>query len=472
MSKIVVGGMYTFRVHQNILYNWAIPPIANYTNVHIISIADDRTCLVELNNQHYVLDQKMLLEYYYSIKPLKVGWYVYHNQAPFNILYQVIDNIPSPLTGHIKIKCTAVYQQIGIPNNDVISVNKALLMLPDNEDLMNMFGLANDYSESEEDIKGTLFDNNRLNNIFTDTNFSLKRLDFTYSPEDKKKKQFKKPIKEKSKVESKSTLSEFTKGILYGTAGGISKTTKETSDKKKYSQYCLVVKGRDGQFNSGNRDFFTKVGGKSIYLKDKYSQKHPTKPNLDEAVRNLCTVKINLPEDSIKLFGNKAKKLAMYELSKDTNIDEATGFKIPAKTFEITKFIWGYKCKDGVDDGKGVIRDNTICDVVEVFNGEISLKFKFEDVEIIPLSTKGFKLPKDRTIKKDTICVIKNNKYLNVPKFTRIRVNEVLNNRPSNKPIIHDPYDKRRPSRKDFIVKGQTEDGKQINCRIKHLKAI
>lgn len=474
--NVEVGGIYRYWVWPHYFrYGINLPGnVSSNINVVVQSINEDGTLtvipsLVAHGERSFQITPDMLKECYYVndiVNGLTPGVKIFSFGNTPEHIFEIVEfnlgeNRPV-LARHIWSASS------GLVNGNTHRFNLSDIAIIPNDILHRTTGLTNTVNKPS-----------KLDSIFKESKYKLELLEFYYDPNEPKKKQFRKEKADSGKKESVESIQQgmITGGIdplgnpvnrrtfaiggtttrltggtfITGTPGAYGIKNKESkldkeANSKMYKQYCLVINSRENV-----KSFFTKIDDKIVYLKNKNTNvKQGIK--YEEAIKQLCTVAIKDPKESIRLFGHSNKKKTMFESCENDK-----------KTYSITKFIFDYKCKDGSTN-----------DVVEVFNGEVSLKFKLEDVEIKVVNTKGISLPKDRKIKEGVKCIVKNNKHLNVDKFTKITVNRISQNRPTGGRSREDErYGKTiKPSDKDFIVVGTTEDGKQINCRIRHLKRL
>lgn len=168
---------------------------------------------------------------------------------------------------------------------------------------------------------------------------------------------------------------------------------------------------------------------------------------LEEAIIDLCKIRVKSITESSILFGNRNKKKKMLEESNSGTL------------FNVKSVISNYLSK----------KTNEVVNIIEVFNGEINLKFKVEDLEFVLPDLRGYNKPKDRTITKGTLCKIVNDKHIKLDKGAEVQVLEI-NNVTLGK-VIRGSYDKNKYA-KSSIVKVLTEDNKTVTCRIKNLRKI
>lgn len=426
--EIIIQNIYRYWVWPAYLkYDIKVPNLQTNQNIRVLEIIDDNTLLVTNGSTgNHIITKDMLKDSFYtsSINDISEGMYVATFGDTPAYLYQILS-----INKEYNICSLKYVKSLNGSSHEGFTKEASIghIMIIPNNLLMNSYGVSN------EPIKP-----NKLNKIFENSKYDLRLLEFYYDSKEPKqnKKEKQRDDVDKAVARAKSILD-----TRYGSK------TERSDSKFFYSQYCLVVRETN---NDSKRDFFTKIDGKRVYIKNKKCS-HRYSLKIEEAVKQLCTVRIKETTESIRLFGHNTRKTAMLNSCIESK-----------RTYEITKIIYDYKCKD-----------DSVHDVVEVFDGELSLKFKLEELEIVLLSTKGISLPKDRTIKEGTECIIKNNKYLNVPKYTRVVVNRITQNRPSTGRTREDEFrGKVLPSRKDYLVVGTTDTGKQINCRIKHLKRL
>jgi len=218
-----------------------------------------------------------------------------------------------------------------------------------------------------------------------------------------------------------------------------------SKDGRKQDTYCYIIdesksKGSFGGIKS--IAFINNDGKLHLGLNKKVNLVTMAVIDYKEAVKQLCKVRIKSCEDSIKLFLHATKKRDMLKQSQEEK-----------KLFSITNIILDYE------------KNEEKHDIVEVFNGEISLKFKLTDVEFVQPNLSGISIPKDRTIDKGTLCRVIRNKHLPISKNTTVKVLEMRN-------ISDLRHGSNNKYNKSTIVKVATEDNKQFSCRIRNLKKI
>lgn len=233
---------------------------------------------------------------------------------------------------------------------------------------------------------------------------------------------------------------------------------------KKRAQYVYIVKKPDHYGEKAS--LIAIIDGKCRLFTDIYANlSYDINPslNISDKLANLCKARIIKIDDSVELFGNKAKKAEMLE--------EAT---INKKLYPIAGLMLGY---DPKKTGEGI-------NIVELDSGTIKLKFKLSDIEVILPNLNGINLPKDRTIRKGAICKIIRDKQLPITKNQQVEVLEIMTKTTTNRAgngISLGPDGRSYPIKltkgekydKNTIVRVATADNKQVfKCRIKNLKKL
>lgn len=244
-----------------------------------------------------------------------------------------------------------------------------------------------------------------------------------------------------------------------------SKDGKKTITKKR-AQYVYIVKKPE---NYGEKaTIIAVIDGKCRLFTDIDANiSYDINPalNIGDKLADLCSARIIKIDDSVELFGNKGKKVEMLEEAKTNK-----------KLYPITNLILGY---DPKKTGEGI-------NVIELNTGTIKLKFKLSDIEVVLPNLNGITLPKDRIIRKGTICKIIRDKQLPISKNQEVEVLEIMTKQVSNKgstilgsittagrSYVSKSTNKGERYDKNTIVKVATVKDKQIfKCRIKNLKKL
>lgn len=190
-----------------------------------------------------------------------------------------------------------------------------------------------------------------------------------------------------------------------------------------------------------NKTYAKREKGKLVIIDEPCKLEYPSniKDWKKQAILSLLTVKIKDTTRSIKLFGNKNKKMNMLEDSKK------------GKTFNITNITENYI----------TLKTGETVNVFEINNGEISLKFVEEDIEFVFPCFKGYNKPKNRTISVGSQCVIRDNRHLNIKRGERVTVIKINN--------LYQPFKNKAYSKNTPLLVSK-DDGKLIRCKIKNLK--
>lgn len=213
-------------------------------------------------------------------------------------------------------------------------------------------------------------------------------------------------------------------------------------DGKKHNGYSYILDDSKSPGKSGIKSIAYTEDNKLLIRRDIKTQLNMFSAfSQKDAVIELCKAKVVSCDESIAMFLHRAKKQEMFRASTEEK-----------KTFDITNIIYDYE------------KNGEKCHVIEVFDGEISLKFKLSDIEIVYPNLNGIQLPKDRTISKGVICKVSNNKHLPVSRNSTVTVLEMTN--------ISRPRKDYQKYNKSTIVKVVTDDNKVFNCKIKNLKKI
>lgn len=169
----------------------------------------------------------------------------------------------------------------------------------------------------------------------------------------------------------------------------------------------------------------------------------------EEVISNLCKAKIKSVSESARLFSNKNKKSKMLVESQNDN-----------KKFTIRSILANYIAK----------KTDELVNIAEIDTGEISLKFKLDDIELVIPDLRGYNSPKNRDIEKDCVCTIVNNRHLKLQKGAKVKVMEIKN--VSFGKVDRYSIVSSKKYHKNSVVSALTEDNKQIICRIKNLRRI
>lgn len=173
---------------------------------------------------------------------------------------------------------------------------------------------------------------------------------------------------------------------------------KLTTFKHAQNQYTFLI---EVSLNANKKIYLSKSNNEKEFKKInstelstmKYSNLYRYYCSNIDLIKLLCTVKIKDYKESSTLFGLGPSKKRMYEQS------------LNGETFFINEILMDYPCK----------YNNQERNIVEVINNNRALKFTVEDLEFIypdiSKLLKGINFPKDRTITRDKVVVVKRGNY-------------------------------------------------------------